>query len=83
VIDVYVVISAIQTYVFCCIGRYMLYSDYQVHVMGHVSYVGFATYRCTTMRTRFTFCKKKKKKKGHHIRYSMFSKDNKTPCSYG
>jgi hypothetical protein len=44
----------------------MLYSDYHVHVMGHVPYVGFATYRCATVRTRFTFyiyIKKKKKKK--------------------
>jgi len=34
----------------------MLYSDYQVHVMEHVPYVGFATYRRVTVRTRFTFC---------------------------
>jgi hypothetical protein len=38
----------------------MLYSDYQVHVMGHVSYVSFATYRRATMRTSFTFCIYKK-----------------------
>jgi len=40
----------------------MLYSDYQVHVIGHVPYVGFATYRRVTVRTRFTFCIYKKKK---------------------
>jgi hypothetical protein len=40
VIDVEVVISAIQIYVFHYIDRCMLYSDYQVHVMGHVPYVG-------------------------------------------
>jgi hypothetical protein len=57
----------------------MLYSDYQVHVMGHVPYVGFATYRRTTVKK-----KKKKKKRGCHISYSMFSlKDNKTPGPYG
>jgi hypothetical protein len=42
-------------YVFRCIDRYVLYSDYQVHVMGHVPYVGFATYRRATVGTRFTF----------------------------
>jgi hypothetical protein len=47
----------------------MLYSDYQVHVMGHVPYVGFATYRRATVRTRFTFCIYiyKKKKGSSHI----------------
>jgi len=44
------VIPAIQVYVFRCIDRYMLYSDYQVHVMGHVPYVGFATHRRATVR---------------------------------
>jgi hypothetical protein len=44
----------------------MLYSDYQVHVIGHVPYVGFATYRRVTVRTRFTFCIYKKKKTGCH-----------------
>jgi hypothetical protein len=46
----------------------MLYSDYQVHVMGHVPYVGFATRSRATAMTRFTFFKKKKKKKkkGRH-----------------
>jgi len=40
--------------------------------MGYVPYVGFATYRCTTVMTRFMFYKcfvpkkKKKKKAGHH-----------------
>jgi hypothetical protein len=42
----------------------MLYSDYQVQVMGHVPYIGFVTYCRATVRTRFTFCIKKKKKKG-------------------
>jgi hypothetical protein len=32
--------------------------------MGQVPYVGFATYRRATAMTRFTFCIKKKKKKG-------------------
>jgi hypothetical protein len=41
----------------------MLYSDYQVHVMGHVPYVGFATYHRATVRIRFTFYNQKKKKK--------------------
>jgi hypothetical protein len=46
----------------------MLYSDYQVHVMGHVPYVGFATRSRATAMTRFTFFikKKKKKKTGRH-----------------
>jgi len=38
----------------------MSYSDYQVHVMGHVPYVGWATRSRATAMTRFTFCKKKK-----------------------
>jgi hypothetical protein len=38
----------------------MLYSDYQVHVMGHVPYVDFATYQRDTVRTRFTFYIKKR-----------------------
>jgi hypothetical protein len=42
----------------------MSYFDYQVHVMGHVPYVGFVTRSRATVRTRFTFCIKKKKKKG-------------------
>jgi len=32
--------------------------------MGHVPYVGFATYRRATVRARFTFCIKKKKNNG-------------------
>jgi hypothetical protein len=31
--------------------------------MGHVPYVGFVTRSRATVRTRFTFCIKKKKKK--------------------
>jgi hypothetical protein len=50
----------------------MLYSDYQVHDMGHVLYVGFATHRRATVKIRLYFkklmfmqmiCSKKKKKK--------------------
>jgi hypothetical protein len=36
---------------------------YQVHVMGHVPYVGRATRSRATVITRFAFCIKKKKKK--------------------
>jgi len=39
--------------------------------MGYVPYVGFATYRCTTVMTRFMFYKcfvpKKKKKKKNRV----------------
>jgi hypothetical protein len=50
----------------------MLYSDYQVHDMGHVLYVGFATRRHATVKIRLYFkrlmfmqmiCKKINKKK--------------------
>jgi len=40
--------------------------------MGQVPYVGFATYRRATAMTRFTFCIKKKKKKGHHRQLHFF-----------
>jgi hypothetical protein len=50
----------------------MLYSDYLVHVMGHVPYVGFATYRRATLRTRFTFCIKKKMGCHNNIRRIIF-----------
>jgi hypothetical protein len=38
----------------------MLYSDYQVHDMGHVLFVSFATHRCAKKK------KKKKERKGFH-----------------
>jgi len=49
---------------FHCIVSYVLYSDLPgVYIMGYIPYVGFATHRRATVRTRFTFCIKKKKKK--------------------
>jgi hypothetical protein len=54
----------------------MLYSDYQVHVMGHVPYVGFAKYRRATMKTRFTFCIKTEKKEKKMGRHTLSSKEN-------
>jgi hypothetical protein len=55
----------------------MLYSDYQVHVMGHVPYVGFATRSRATAMTRFTFFIKKKKKKKRVVTKQMMNDDNK------
>jgi hypothetical protein len=43
----------------------MLYSDYQVNVMGQVPYVGFVTRSRATAMTRFTFCIKKKNGSSH------------------
>jgi hypothetical protein len=40
-------------------------SDYQIHVMGHVPYVGLATNSCATVMIRLYVFYLKKKKSSH------------------
>jgi hypothetical protein len=47
---------------------YMIYSDLPgVYIMGYILYVGFATHRRATVRTRLCLTKKKRKTDRHSI----------------
>jgi len=67
-------LTIVYRYTFCYIDNVIMCyplcscnSDYQVHVMECVPYVGWPTCSRATVMTHFMFSKKKKeKKKGHH-----------------
>jgi len=69
-------------YDMCSVTYWLLYSsvrcnsDYQVHVMERVLYIGWATSSRATVMTHLYVFKKKKKKKGCHISFCHFVTKN-------
>jgi hypothetical protein len=60
------VLSAILIMLLMHYPLYRCDSEYQVHIMGCVPYVGWVTCSRATMMTHFVCLKGKKKKKGCH-----------------